>query len=586
MWFVICYFSSNPTHATSDDKKTISMLSSIVHSNCGIFPKDQPPSELPAHKEHISTCCKEIEWIATLISCKSLGYLPDLDGFLSDLIQNAVQLESRDNRLCCLTSFSNGSIEQLVRTSWHAACRVEDVELPSFLVADERSVGWGLAPSTRLLQSCSLALKSYASLAIQKKAKCKRLTGSLNALISAFDNKALEFEANEDAAPETTVNVTDEVDDFGNAFASAFTEINEFTRDRKVDTPHAAYFRESACCIILSVLSARRESTAAGIDIGLNKATRERVSNFCVVSLARLLVLTEIRPFLHYSQLLMLSSDGKTRSCQMHYIERKSGKAPPCSNNLCSLYMSAKVLYSTAMLHLFGDGRKESHTTLTNLEMHLATLGLDTDINMLQYLVAGMIAPLLGCCDVQETLSKDMVDSTKDCLEVIRSISLSVSCIYQRAHSILDASPSEDLPSNVKVIADAILKLGSAKFSCFILNSLTRVLDSIISTLPFRLSSSATGVLKTAFRSCLVAMRMVIGLVHKIRKSELYIDQASVSSVSKALFADACNSFQLFMVSFGRFLCFLIYELLSFVTPIIDFKDHAVSCDNKCIFAR
>jgi hypothetical protein len=117
-------------------------------------------------------------------------------------------------------------------------------------------------------------LKAYAALAMPKKAKWKRLSGTLDSLIYSCQKKAQEFEAEPKTAGQDG--------DFGAAFGSAFPAINEFTCDKRFDSPRDAYFRESSCFLLLSCLIARRHSSSAGVEIALNKKTREQVFSPCV----------------------------------------------------------------------------------------------------------------------------------------------------------------------------------------------------------------------------------------------------------------------------------------------------------------
>eukprot|EP00804_Cyclotella_cryptica_P012098 CCRYP_009812-RA/>CCRYP_009812-RA protein AED:0.01 eAED:0.01 QI:43/1/1/1/0.75/0.8/5/982/2365 len=526
LWYMIGYFSSTPTISTYlDCKHTRSILASLIQYNCGIFPKDYfPPHQVP-NAFHIDTCCQEIEWTAILISSKSLGHLPDLDSFVVYLIDRAVQLNSRHEIVNSFSSLNDKSVRKILSKYWHCpgmnpdpqvadyrSC-MDSFELLSLLVADERSEIWCLPPSTRLVQNCTSMLKVYAELAMSKKAKWNRLSGTVNSLISSLQKKAQECE--------TKPNTAGQNDDFG----SAFPAIDEFTCDKRFDSPHCAYFRECSSFMLLSCLIARRHSSSGGVEMALNKKIRE--------------------------QLLKLSSDENTLKHQMHLLETKPGNAPPCSDNLCSLFTSAKILYFVALLHLFVDGSERAPSMLESLEKHLAALGLDNDTEMLRHLVTAIVSPLLGCCDVQDSLSKDTVDSTLTCLQVIRSISMWISSIYYRASFILIALTNDNLHSfiNVKVISESILEMGKANFSLFLLQSLTRALKSIVSNLPSRHSSAFECILKTTFRSCLIAMRNVIGLNHTCQRKGLLGELSEASHVSTPLYVTAFNEFRNFLMS-------------------------------------
>ena len=207
-------------------------------------------------------------------------------------------------------------------------------------------------------------------------------------------------------------------------------------------------------------------------------------------------------------------------------------------------------MYFVALLHLFFDGSNGPLVLLESLDQHLDALGLDNDTDMLQHLVTAIVGPLLGCCDVQDTLSKDTVDSTLTCVQVIRSISMWISSIYHRASFILIALNNDNRPSNshTEVIFEAIMKLGNANFAIFLLQSLTRALKSIALNLPSRHSYGFECSSKTSFKSCLVAMRTVIGLIHICQRRRLLGKLPEPSNDSKALYVSAYNDFRNFLV--------------------------------------
>ena len=250
---------------------------------------------------------------------------------------------------------------------------------------------------------------------------------------------------------------------------------------------------------------------------------------------------------LSYSQLLRLSADDDIFNSITHHLESKEGNAPFSSGNLCSLYTTAKVMSIAVVLHLFADTENPT-VILENYDTYLETKEIDYDIGMLKYMVTAIVVPLVGCCDIQETLSKDKTDSTHLCIEKIQSITILLTFIYHRAQHILVAA-NQNPPQKVRIIVRAIMKLGNAKFSSFVLKSLTRVLRSIIDNLPHRISDLFKSSLKIAFRSCLAAMKNVVALIHSCNKSKSLGELVDYSHDPKGIYLGTYNEFQNFIVS-------------------------------------
>lgn len=274
------------------------MLTTILQSNCGIFPSEVTITQLPPNPSHIDTFCREINWVASLISSQSLGKT-DLDSFVTTVIGRAASLESAKKRLG--TFSGNTDSNAVVSKYWHELQLHPDnhtstcysFELSSLLTADEFSKPLCLVPSTRLQQECARMLQAYAMLAMPKKPKWIRLNRALDGIISSLQKDALKSDAREKPSEEQKNSLND---DIASAFAAQFGDMNEFTRETKVYSPLSAYLRETSCYIILSCLMARKniDVPLTHVDIGLNKSTREMVRN-------------NASPFFCYPQELMLT---------------------------------------------------------------------------------------------------------------------------------------------------------------------------------------------------------------------------------------------------------------------------------------
>lgn len=281
LWCIIGWFSSSPLLPTDEDGAIINtLLTLMIDNDCGTLPQDIAPLQHPPNPIRIDTCCQEVEWISLLISSKIIGTATDLDSLVTNILSSAVQLGSSDKRLSTLFESYNFSTNAFVSNNWRMQDSKTDdrgqcsslSELSSFLVDNETTKSWCLAPSTRLLQVCYSMLQAYAILAMSKRAKWNRLHRSLIAVISTFQKCALESEANSN---NNAINPKD--NDIGSAFANVFMKMDEFTHEKRIDSAISAHFRESSCYTIFSCLIARRYSPKAFIELGLNKTTREKV---------------------------------------------------------------------------------------------------------------------------------------------------------------------------------------------------------------------------------------------------------------------------------------------------------------------
>lgn len=253
-----------------------------------------------------------------------------------------------------------------------------------------------------------------------------------------------------------------------------------------------------------------------------------------------------------FSQLLRLSCDDNLFNYQKHYLESKPGEAPSCRSNLCALFTAAKVMSNATALHLFVQDKEEPAVMLEGLNKYLTALGVDSDTDMLQYLMTATITPLLGCCDLLDSLSRKNSNDLerRACLEVIRSTSTWINLSYHRAQYILVASTSSNPSGKVLDITRAIMKLGNARFSQFVLGSLTRALRSIIISLSSIISSNALfSYVKNTLESCLLTMKNVILLVNACQNNKSSGDMCDHVTGITDVFAEAYTQFQNFLVS-------------------------------------
>ena len=276
LWSIIGWFANAPIVTSDSDYKAQNLFISLIQSNYGIFPHNISSQNHPPSPKYINVCCQEVKYLASLISSKTIGTSPDLDSLVINIIKTTVELDSKSLHTRSNTSNSI-SLDAILSKYWCGFLLTPDpkiegfiscwtpFELSSLLAGDGTTNTLQLSPSTRLLQVCSFMLQVYITIAMPKKAKWNRLYSALDEVISNLQKNALNHK-------ETSV-AADEVD----AFASAFSSIDEFTREKRVDNPISAYFREVSCYIVISCLIARKHSFSNKIEIGLNKVTRAKV---------------------------------------------------------------------------------------------------------------------------------------------------------------------------------------------------------------------------------------------------------------------------------------------------------------------
>jgi hypothetical protein len=213
--------------------------------------------------------------------------------------------------------------------------------------------------------------------------------------------------------------------------------------------------------------------------------------------------------------------------------------------------MAAKTMTITAALHLSFDSRADPTAMLESFDKHLGSLGIkdgdDDDFNMLQFLTTAIATPLLRCCDLHQSLEKEHLDTIHTSLEVIRSITIWISFIYHRAQAVLFAAANGNPSARVLVIVRAILNLGRAEFSLFIAKSLIRVLTSIIRSMPSFETTTLSSIIRASFRSSLIALKSVVGLVNLCHKHKSICHGYNVMGDYSGVYIELRN----FLVSSG-----------------------------------
>ena len=203
----------------------------------------------------------------------------------------------------------------------------------------------------------------------------------------------------------------------------------------------------------------------------------------------------------------------------------------------------------TAAIHLFVNENDDPIAMLEKYDRHLVALGIDNDTSMLEYVMKIVVSSLLGCCNLQDSLNNDRVDSTQSCIEAIQSMTIWISFICHRAKSILFISTNGNPSEKVLIMTRAILRLGDADFALFVTKSLTRVLRSMIQSLPTSGTDAFSSCVKVSFRSCLAAISSLIGLVNLCQKHRELSDYYDQSSGQNSGYVDAYIEFRNFLVS-------------------------------------
>lgn len=256
------------------------------------------------------------------------------------------------------------------------------------------------------------------------------------------------------------------------------------------------------------------------------------------------------------------------RRHQRYYLKRMPGDEPASSNNICLLYTAAKMMTFTTLLHIhIRNFESDPHQITEHLRNHLLAVKVDDDANMMEFLLTSIISTLRASCDIMDSLNhlgyvaeneekcKAHLDSSKNCVDVIRSIAIWLSFILDRARFVVDivakVAPSD---GELARLAKAIKKLGGSKFFLLVMQSLTKALTTIVETAvrnTFSKALSNEGCLERSFRSCLVAIRNSIALVHACRdgaapemqSTQLKNDWESAAEVYLSFVVSNCESF-------------------------------------------
>ena len=146
------------------------------------------------------------------------------------------------------------------------------------------------------------------------------------------------------------------------------------------------------------------------------------------------------------------------------------------------------------------------------------------------YLLTSIISNLISTCELLSRLNgmsrvteseekcKAHMNSSKSCVELIRSITIWINLVVGRAKFIVELmtkiSPTDEILLQLGL---AINRLVCSKYFRFVVESLTNALTVIVETVTknaFSKALSKDGCVETSFRSCIGAIRQVIALVH------------------------------------------------------------------------
>lgn len=151
-------------------------------------------------------------------------------------------------------------------------------------------------------------------------------------------------------------------------------------------------------------------------------------------------------------------------------------------------------------------------------------MGLDDDISMLEYLTSSIISNLSASIDNMEKLNlniketRNLFDSSKSCVHVIKTTAFWVGLIFDRATVITrNASNTGD---KLSVLYAAIKKLvvGMCSSAITVLTKALGILFDTASTNKLGKSLNVDLTLDKAFHCCLGAIRKVICFFHARRE--------------------------------------------------------------------
>ena len=260
------------------------------------------------------------------------------------------------------------------------------------------------------------------------------------------------------------------------------------------------------------------------------------------------------------------------RCRQKYWFEKILGNTqapcdePSSSNNICLLYTSSKTLVYTTLLHLHvSDFEAEPHVVTERLCEHLSSVKADIDVHSLEQLLSAIVTNLLASCDLLDNLNQQgrltedekkcmaHFNSSKYCVNVIRSIALWLNLIFGRAKYMMKVITDAN-SSDIKVLqlTEAIKRLGGPRFFNFVVQSLTKSLTAVVGSASRNVLSKSLindGCLEQSYRSCLGAMRSSIALVHVC--SARHSPEVQQSQANEEGWNAAAKTYLSFVVSSG-----------------------------------
>ena len=272
VWALIGFFSCK----SADGKSLELLVHSLITYQCGSLPNPQGlsfSSEFAPNQHQLQTASKEVKRIRILLSSECFGTLPPIDTLMRDVVNNAVALEAASS----YGSIARRGTDRKGRTTaklWEACCNTLSIELINEVqglldVHDDQRQPISLAPSTELLTDCYSLVITFASMCVDtrgmlKKAKWKRIRGSLQSLIASFSQMASKAEK----LPENETKERPE-----DTFASVFRHIGGGEDEDKIraDLSAPTYFREAASYLMIACIVARRRHGVTG-DVGTSSS--------------------------------------------------------------------------------------------------------------------------------------------------------------------------------------------------------------------------------------------------------------------------------------------------------------------------
>jgi len=505
VWALIGFFSSK----SADGKPLELLVHSLITYRCGSLPSFA--SDLAPNQHQLQTASKEVKRISVLLSSECFGTLPSIDTLMRDVVNNAVALEAASNH----GSISRRGTDPNGRTTaelWEACCcKTSSIELIGLLDShDYEQNSLSLAPSTELLTNCYLFVITFASMCVDtrgmlKKAKWKRIRGSLQAMIANFSQTASRAEIL--PANETTKEDT---------FASAFRHIGVEDEDKiRADLSKESYFREAASYLMIACIVARSRHDVTG-DVGTNSSLTKQFR----------------------CDLWKCCSDESMRRHLDNLLQASITTETPggSSKNLWNIYTSAKVMSSLALQYFKADPKEPAQICL-DLSTHLTILNMEDDAESLEFILTSLVSCFMQCADALDVVNRrkaitersqdcdDHFHTTLSCLTAIRSISSWLAILLRRAQFILNTIDSEAPAIDDKLLQlrVAITRLDSPRLFANVTKGALKALKSINEvnsmnalSMQFRGNCEGAEAVSQAFRTCLST---VIGTTSAMRSS-------------------------------------------------------------------